>query len=185
MKTSQKDMETMGQFLNDFNKNLKKEIDLVLAYTIEALVGEYRKAKVEVGDVIISVETGKMFGNIEIRNVSILEEERVMCYEKGSYVYMSIESDVKRILWTDFEETEPFNRQGAFYVPNRFSDMTLVKTTEDYREYIYERKEHGRIHFGVWGFTYNDLWKNLKFGLCLKKEQEEEFISKLKELLNK
>ncbi len=181
-KLSMKELETVGQFLHDSHKN-SGVLTQETADKIKLLWDKYKKTTVSVGDVIITAEAGK-FGNVNIYNVDVLHSPVELKYEKGSYQYVTLETGCeKTILWTDFSNTEPFNRQSPFYVGFGFRSLTLVKTEPEYREYYLQRP--ARISFGVYTFQYNPYWEHVHFGLCISAEHEEEFMKQLRELLGK
>ena len=180
-----KELETFGQFIAD-NSIANNGIDPQLSEQIRSLADSYKKNTIESGDVIICVETGFQYGNITSRLIHEIHNPKPLKYDPNNYDNLSIVSNGKRIiLWTDFSDTEPYNRQSHFYVPHSFSDMLLTKTEKNYREFILEREGKRNISFAINGFRYNSVWKHVEFGICVKKDDAEIFISKLRNLLNK
>lgn len=156
-----------------------------IAAEIEKLFHEYKKNEVEVGDYIITLEAGN-FGNMCIRSVDELRKPTTLKYlERGDYEYVSILTNKEEtILWTDFSETQPFNRQAPFYVGHDWSRLNLIKTTPTYREF--DVTPHpSNVSFGVYGFYFNPYWFKVQFGICLKAEDKDAFISKLRYFLGK
>lgn len=155
-----------------------------IAAEIEKLFNEYKKNEVEVGDVIISVESGN-FGNVCIRSVDDLKEPKTLEYKSGDYDYLTIFTKAEEhILWTDFATTQPFDRQAPFYVPFAWSSLNLIKETPVYREFTMTPFA-SNISFGVWGFDYNKYWYKVNFGICIKAEDKDAFLSKLRYFLGK
>jgi hypothetical protein len=55
----------------------------------------------------------------------------------------------------------------------------------DYREFQATYDYTSNISFGVWGYDYNNYYNSIRFGLCISTNKVEEFIAKLRLLLNK
>lgn len=176
--------DTPTQFMADLSSNTG--ISQQIADQIRNLVDSYKKSNVETGDVIITVETGSLFGHITSRWVSEIKKPVILEYQEGRYDYITITLQKEEIvLWTDFSDNEPFNRRGCLYIPHRFNSLQLVNKTNKYREFIYNREGKYNISFGISWFHYNSFWKQVDFGICVKNSDAEIFISKLRKLLDK
>lgn len=153
---------------------------------VKALWNEYKQPKLADNCAIISADFGSL-GSLVIRYIATCGEDTLK-YEPGSYDYISIRSrGTKRILWTDYANEEPYNRHGGLYCDGASFD-TLgepVKKTDDYREFQNEQEYTHSICFGVWGFDYNDFYGSVRFGMCIKKEKVEEFVSRLRDIIGK
>lgn len=191
---SAKNLETFGQLLNDREVMQTNETDGNKSITPEkalaiiTLVDKYKKTSIEKTDVIISVETSFNFGNIKIISVSENHKpEEFLSYKEGSSDYVRVTTlREKTILFTDFSDTQPFNRQGGLYVPHRWERMSLVKTTPLYREFECNSEFSGGCSsFHVNGFKYNEYWKSVTFGICVIEKDANTFISEFRALINK
>ena len=137
------------------------------------------------------------FGSIVIRHVKELDlidnenENQTLFklkYLPGDYDYVCIISDkLTKILWTDYSEIEPFNRQGCFYCDGASFESLgePILKTEKYREFYSINEYVHNISFAIWGFNYNTFYKSIKFSLCIEENKTEEFIAKLRKLINK
>ena len=117
-----------------------------------------------------------------------IENNKPLKYESGNYDYVSIVANkTTRILWTDFSDIEPYNRQSGLYCDGASFSMLgePVKEKEYYREFISIKEYNSNISFGVWGFDYNSFYGSVRFGLSIKKEKVDEFILKLRNVINK
>lgn len=156
---------------------------------IKKLVDRYKKTEVSDGDTIINVEMG-YYGNIAIRNIEKLKSPlgKTLNYKPGDYDSVSaLLKSEHTILFTDFSKTEPYNRGAEpMYLPCRFSDMTLVKSYPDkeYRELqITSINQH--LSWSLPGFSYNDAWGMVRFGLCLEQKHVAKFVKTLRYLIGK
>ena len=178
---SNKEKETSNQFFADSDKN-SGAVTQEISNEIEKLYHQYKKNEVEVSDVIICGEAGK-FGHLTIYSITHLNEPKTLKYTYGSYEFVSIKGVEKTILWTDFSTTQPYNRQASFYVGTTFDRLTLVKTTDTYREFTDSFPTN--VSFAVYPYSYNEFWKTVCFGICIAQKDEETFIAQLRKLLSK
>ena len=91
------------------------------------------------------------------------------------------------ILWTDFEKIEPYNRHGCFYCDGASFDNLgePIFQNDFYREFISTSYFNHNISFSIYEFNYNTYYKSIRFGLCIEENKTEEFIAKLRKLINK
>lgn len=186
MKNQEEDLKsamTIMQFISDHKINDK--ISEELSKEIEQLFLKHKKDTVDVGDVLIIVETGLNFGNIEIKNVFEIIEPRTFSYKSGYYDYVSVFCDLHIILWTDYDDTEPYNRQGSFYIGHSFDGLNVERTENNYRELSYDSDTKINSSFAIWGFNFNNFWGTLRFGICIDSNKKDKFLSSLRKLLNK
>lgn len=155
--------------------------------SLEDIFLKYKLDTIQKGCSVVDCELG-ILGSITIDKVGSVEEPQKLGYKKGGYDYVSILSDSTRtILWTDHSDTEPYNRQGGLYGGGVSFDMLgepLVDTPE-YREFQRTSEIFCNMSKPVWGFTYNNFYKTVKFGLSIKNENVEEFISSVRLILEK
>lgn len=187
MKTfTEKEKQTLGQFANDHR--ITSSITQEKADEIKSLFDKYKKSSIQKDDVIVCVETGYNFGHIKVNYISDNSKpDENLKYEEGSYDYVNVStSKESTTLFTDFSDTEPFNRQGGLYVPHSWSRLALVKKTDLYREFEFKYNHPTRSTcFPVWGFGYNSFWKSVKFGICVEEKNADIFIENLRLILNK
>lgn len=178
-----RDLEILSEF---FSNNTNPVMPTETVNALEVLFNEYKLNTVGLGCSIISVDTGLLFGNITIHNIIDLDRrgKQELSYESDSYDYVSVNSNGKTILFTDYREEEPYNRQSIFYVGYSWSSLSLVNETNQFREFETANQPNGGS-FPVWGFSFNDFWNTIQFGICLQTEKAEEFMTKLRNLLNK
>ena len=175
--------QTLRQIIHD--SMINGEITPQLSMCIHKLFEKYRKNTVEKGDVIISVETGMSFGNLVIYDILEVESAEVLKYERGNYDRVTASVRMDTTLWTDFDSTEPYNRQGSLYADQRFSNLRLVKTTGSYREFVLAEPRINSTSLCFPGYTYKNIMKTVSFGICLPGDKKEEFIRELRILLDK
>ncbi len=182
-----REKETLIQIFEDKNKCGDGAMASIWPF-IKMLVDRYKKTEVCDGDTIINVEMG-YYGYISIRNIEKLKSPlgKNLNYKPGDYDSVSalLESE-QTILFTDFSKTEPYDRGAPMYVPYRFSNMTLVKSYPDkeYRELqITLINQH--LSWSLPGFSYNDVWGMVRFGLCLERKHVAEFVETLRGLIAK
>lgn len=190
-------MDFIENFLND---NFKSgSISEELRNKILNLYDEYKLPFLTKNTNILCAEFGyDNFGSIVIRHVKELDlidenenENQTLFklkYLPGDYDYISIISDkLTKILWTDYSEIEPFNRQGCFYCDGASFESLgePILKTEKYREFYSIDEYVHNISFAIWYFTYNTIFKSIKFSLCIEENKTEEFIQKLRKLINK
>lgn len=183
-----KELESL-LFLYDFVQENKKAGKLTKETSdqIEALWNKYKLPIVESGTSIIEADFG-VLGSLVIRDVESTEFDRPLKYESGSYDYVSIVAPTtRRILWTDYSETEPYNRQGGLYCSgSSFESLGYpVVKKPDYREFNATDKYQSNITFGVWGYRFNDFYGSITFGICIKSELVDEFIYQLRAIIGK
>jgi hypothetical protein len=136
---------------------------------------------------IISAEFGK-FGHIEIFDVSRFEQgDYQLKYLSRNYDYVAISSKKETcILWTDYQDIQPYNRQSCFYVGRSFQTLGEPKVKkEDYREFYFESKKLQSMSLPVWGFQHNKTYDEVKFGMCIETQNVDLFISELRKILEK
>lgn len=164
------------------------EIDQNFADAVKELWDKYKLPNVDSNCAIITAEFGKL-GSLVVRNVKSIDEPiSSLKYERGSYDYVSIISDVKRtILWTDYDSIEPYNRQGGLYADgSSFSSLGLpVLEKEEYREFDSTHEYISNTSFGIWGYSFNDYWKHVRFGMSIEKTKVDEFITELRKIIGK
>lgn len=154
---------------------------------VEELFKKYKLDKSEDGCSIICADFGNL-GSIEIKEVEEFEKPVDFKYRDGYYDYITVTTkSITDILWTDYENIEPYNRQGGLYA-NGSSFSSLGKPVlekESYREFISTRPIKINTSFAVWGFGYNDFYGSITFGLCIKSENVDTFISELRKIIGK
>lgn len=153
---------------------------------LSELVDKYKKQP-EKGDSIITADFG-LLGSVIVRNITEIEEDSILKYEPGSYDYISIQySKIRKILWTDYNDTEPYNRQSGLYCDGATFDWLgkPVKELEDYREFDKSVDANCNLSFGIWGFSWNSYYKTVSFGLAIKTEDVDVFLSTLRQIIGK
>lgn len=177
----------------DFLVNFMKEqmsiggISKNVSDEVEALWNEYKLPQLENDCSIISADFGNL-GSLVIRRIASFDKAEPFKYEGGSYDYVSVKSDLTtRILWTDYSNTEPYNRQGGLYCDGAtFEHLgSPVIENDNYREFIANAEYNSNISFAVWGYRFNDFYNSISFGICLKTDKVEEFVSKLRQIIGK
>lgn len=162
-------------------------LTLEISDEIEKLWNEYKLATIENDCAIISADFGRL-GSLVIRYIASIDEDKELKYKSGSYDYISVKTEqTKRILWTDYKNIEPYNRQGGLYCDGasfEYFGKPVVEKPE-YREFIDEGKYPSNISFAVWGYRFNEFYKSITFGICIKKELVEEFVEKLRKIVGK
>lgn len=176
-------------FLVDFMKENRDggQLSHEDAKTIEVLYDEYKLPVVDDTCSIISGDFG-ILGSVVIREVVKTEDKEIkLKYKPNSYDYISIKCKTKRILWTDYKNIEPYDRQSGLYCDGASFEClgNPVLEKNEYREFVAEDKFEHNLMFGVWGFSFNDFYGSVQFGLCIKKELVDEFIQKLRKIINK
>jgi hypothetical protein len=176
-------------FLINFISENKKSGGLSkgVADKVKDLWNEYKLSDLQDGCSIISADFGSL-GSLVIRDIESFDRPAKLKYKDGDYDYVSVISPcITKILWTDYEKIEPYNRHGGLYCDGAYFEMFGDPVVEkpEYREFYCKKKYNSNISFAVWGFGYNDFYNCVKFGICIKSEKVEEFVFKLRELLNK
>lgn len=108
-------------------------------------------------------------------------------YKHDTYIYISVSGTQKTILWTDYVDEQPFDRQSyTIYVPIPFSDFgNPVVEKPDYREFIYDDTEEKERGIRVDGFTHRPYSSHVRFGFCIETDKVEEFMTKLRQIMCK
>jgi len=178
-------MEFLANFIRE-NKSIGG-ISIEISDKVKELWNEYKLPKLQNKCSIINADFGNL-GSIVIRDIASFETETTFKYESGSYDYISIKSDcTTKILWTDYSDVEPYNRNGGLYCDGAsFEHLgSPIIEKKEYREFYSKRTYNTNISFAVWGYKFNDFYKSITFGLCIEKEKVEEFLSKLRSIINK
>lgn len=175
--------------LANFIRENKKSggLSIEISNQVEKLWNEYKLEKPEENCSIISADFGRL-GSLNIREIAVFEKEVVFKYEGGSYDYISTKTkSTTNILWTDYQNIEPYNRQSGLYANgSSFESLgTPVVEKDDYREFIAKHVYNGNVSFAVWGYRFNNFYESITFGICLKTEKVYEFISKLRTIIGK
>ena len=174
--------------LNFMRENKKSGgLSIEISNEVEKLWNEYKLEKTSENCSIISADFGRL-GSLNIKEIAEFEKETVFKYESGSYDFISTKTkSTTNILWTDYQNIEPYNRQSGLYA-NGSSFESLGKPIlekEDYREFVSKHVYNGNVSFAVWGYRFNDFYESIIFGICLKTDKVDEFISKLRVLIGK
>ena len=167
-------------------------MSLEKANTLKSLVDKYKVDALDIETAnqysVISVSFGKL-GSLVTRRIQSIENPIELSYEEGSSDFLCIKCKTDKILWTDFEETEPYNRQSGLYCDGAsWNGLELVKTHSEYREFESTEKYKdfiSNLSFGISGFHYNDYWKSVRFGLVIGNESVNEFISTFRNVVGK
>jgi hypothetical protein len=185
MENTIKELMELGNFIHE-NK-MSGGLPSNVADQVKELWNEYKLTEITNDCAIIEGDFGRL-GSLIIRDILETGKKQTLKYESGSYDFISIRCDKQRnILWTDYEDIEPYNRQSGLYCGGAsFEYMGApVKETNRYREFNFEYDCISNVSFAVWGFGYNDYYQSVTFGICLKKEQGDEFIGKLRKIIDK
>jgi hypothetical protein len=133
-------------------------LSIEISNQVEQLWNEYKLEKSEKNCSIICADFGRL-GSLNIKEIIEFEKETVFKYIGGSYDYISTKTKSNTdILWTDYKDIEPYNRQSGLYA-NGSSFKSLgnpVLEKEDYREFVAKHNHEVNITFAVWGFYY--IW---------------------------
>jgi hypothetical protein len=153
---------------------------------IKELVSEYHVKELKVDHALISADVGRL-GFIHTRWYKDFVPKELKATE-GNYDYVDILLKKEAIiLWTDYQDIEPYNRQSNLYADG-YSFNTLGKPVaehEMYREFQHEGERRNNLMFGLWAFRYNTFYGSVHLGVCLPEDKVDEFIQKLRVLLNK
>lgn len=174
--------------LNFISENKKVDgLSKDISNKVEALWNKYKLEKLEDGCSIISADFGQL-GSLEIKEVESFENPIIFKYESGPYDFISVKSkSIQNILWTDYKDIEPYNRQSGLYA-NGSSFESLgnpILEKEDYREFYSKHDYKVNVSFAVFGFRYNDFYNCITFGMCIKTDKVNEFISELRTIIGK
>lgn len=153
---------------------------------IEQLWKDYQLPELQENSSVITADVG-FLGSLTIREIESFQPQSLK-YESGNYDYVSIVvNKTTTILWTDYSNIEPYNRQGGLYADGSSFAMLgePIVEKEDYREFIAIHEYKSNISFAIWGYNFNNYYKSIRFGICLKNEHVDEFVSKLRTLLGK
>jgi len=184
------------QPLNKSNMDMKNFITekmnsggltVAISGQVAALCDEYRLMKSSDHCSIITGEFGRL-GSLNIKELSADCQELVFKYESGSYDYVSTRTNSStNILWTDYQDIEPYNRQGGLYADGAsFKSLGApVLEKSDCREFHATHVYQGNISFAVWGFRFNDFYNSINFGICIKTDQVGVFITRLRLIIGK
>jgi hypothetical protein len=180
---------TMAQVLNDNVLNrTKKGISPDIFDIIRNLVYGNRKDTIEAGDFFIHVETG-MYGHMVISEVVKPKEgkEHIPYEEWGKQHQSEAEEVINRYttLWTDFSTTDPYNRSAPVYIGVSFDELELLGQTEDYREFITKKKDDKYNREQLNDPHYRESSGLVIFGLCIAKENKDQFLERLRILIDK
>lgn len=152
---------------------------------LKTLVKDFRKDTIEPGDHILSVRFSDLgTGSITERRVEIPREENVLSYKERNKEYVSIQYNMEHVMyWTHDFVGEPYNRQGTGYVP--YSWKSFGEPCGSHQGItLYELyRTGGNISFPVWGFSVNNFWGNVTFGMVVDADDVEWVKDKIIELL--
>lgn len=164
--------------MGGISKNISDEV--------ETLWNEYKLPQLEDNCSIINADFGNL-GSLVIRKITSYENPQLFSYKSGNYDYVSVLADkIECILWTDYKNIEPYNRQGGLYCDGAsFKNLEIVNLTHNYREFVGKFEYNSNISFPVWGYRFNDFYNSIRFGICLKTDKVKEFISKLRLIIKK
>jgi hypothetical protein len=186
------DMTLLANFIQE-NKEAGK-LPKETADKIEELVKKYRLNTVDKGTTIITADFG-ILGSIILREVIESEENYYLDYSKERSGYLSIDCKTRCILWTDFQDIEPYKRQSGLYcdgatferlgAPVREEFGSLENPNKNYREFDAVNPYNGNISFCTSSFSYNDYYGSVSFGLCVLNEDVEPFLAELRQLIDK
>lgn len=176
-------------FLHNFVSENKKagKLSIETSMRVEELWNEYKLHELTSDCAVISADFG-FLGSLVIRYISHAEKHESLRYESGSYDFVHVKTDqTKRILWTDYQNIEPYNRQSGLYCDGASFEMlgSPVVSNESYREFIEDGKFPSNIAFGIWGYRYNSFYGCITFGMVINKELVDEFVEKLRVIIGK
>lgn len=188
MNPQNSDVQDALFLLNFISDNAKAgKLSKNTAEKIRDLWNEYRLSRLENDCAVISADFGEL-GSLVIRSIDTVLLPEKLKYESGSYDYVDMRTEqTTRILWTDYKNIEPYNRQSGLYCDGASFSMLgkPVVEKENYREFVAIDKYHGNISFPIWGFKYNEVYGSVHFGICLKKNLVDDFVSKLRNIIGK
>lgn len=184
------DLQELAAFM--FENAQVGQMNTGIASQIEALWNEY-KLNTLLHDFPISIIDADfgVLGSLIIRDVKSVDpckQDLVLEYKPGNYDFVSItESRDRRILWTDFSDVEPYNRQSGLYCGGMSWEIlgAPVRVTDTYREFQHDHRGEWNIAFAVWGFDYNDYYGSVRFGIVIPTNKVDEFISRIREIIGK
>jgi len=177
-------------FLRNFISENKKSggLDTETVQKIQDLWNDYKLPKSCENTSIITADFGSL-GSVIIRKIKEYEKEYTFKYEeRGECDYISVVYvNTTRILWTDYENIEPYNRNSGLYCDGAsFEHLgSPIIEKDEYREFYKTSEYGGNLCFAVCGFNYNDFYKTVRFGMCIENSKVDEFILKLRNIINK
>lgn len=176
----------MINMIKDFKAN--GGLDKSTSEKCKELVDKYKLSAIKSETCFITAEIGQ-YGSISIKHAAEVEDVELK-YEEGSYDYVSCSVKKKEIiLWTDYSDTEPYNRHGGLYADGSSFGMLGTPTvkTKEYREYHYKSNCSGSYlsSFPLYGFWFNDIYGSIKFGICIEPENVDMFIQELRKIIGK
>lgn len=155
---------------------------------IKQLWNKFKLPNIGLGCSVISADFATL-GSLVIRTIDSLNEgtDIILTYKSGIYDYISIISNsTRRILWTDYKNIEPYNRNSGLYCDGAsFESLGTPINHSTYREFDSSDNYTSNISLGLWGFDYNDFYGFVTFGIVLKNEDVDEFIKQLRIIINK
>lgn len=178
-------MDFLANFMKEQTKagGISKEIsDLV-----EALWNDYKLPSLQKDCSIIDAEFG-MLGSLVIKNIEVVEKDLEFKYEPRNYDYVDVvTSKTRNILWTDYENIEPYNRQSGLYCNGAsFESLGAAKIEKGhYREFDSTIECSRNEMFAVWGYSFNNFYNSIQFGICIETKNVDEFVSKLRTIIGK
>ncbi len=182
-----KDIDFMFSFFNDMQAQSESNSFINKVEEIETLVNKYKLQNVSPDQKIsaVSFEMGKL-GSFII-NRGKLEESITLKYKEGEYDYISLlQESSTAYLFTDYSNEQPYNRQGGLYCNGwSWANLELVEETEEYRYFTGNSNYSVNSSFAIWGFSYNNYWNTLKFGIIIPIEAEPEFIIELLKIITR
>lgn len=156
------------------------------AEQIKQLVEKYRLPRLVKDTAVITAEIAGIVGHLEIREI-LSCEEKDLSYSPGNYEYVDTTTQSTQvILWTDYVNEQPYNRQGCVYVGHSFESLgDAVVSKKHYREFNKKSDYQSNICFAIWGFKYNNFYGQVTFGICLEKENVDVFVDELRKIIDK
>lgn len=177
-----KETETMIQFITDRNEGLKESnITEEFSKDIEALVKQSQLKSLLKGAkvCIIQADLTSNGGNISIMNGTLRKDFK----EYGDY--LDIGNSVEQVFL--FEKAdysgkliEPYNRQNPFYIGYSFDTLKKLIKDKNYTVYINKEKNIcGGYGTRLDDYSYNNYWQSISFSSFITTGTEKEFVGKL------
>ena len=171
--------QVIHQFLSDqsaakSNKEIPKNI---IENLFNNLITQHPNEKL---DVVIELQLSFNGGNILITE-NLTESEF-----KNDWLSYSGDTRIILIEPSEFtsSETQPYDRQGVFYVPYSFSTLGEPKKIDDF--IVYDKtlvNKGGTTHSRTVELNINDYWKTISYKKAVKKEEAIELLHHLLRLL--